>query len=26
VGIQGESYRQKQAAARISSDCSHPPT
>jgi len=25
VGIQGESYRQRQAAARVSSDCSHPP-
>ena len=26
VGIKGESYRQKQAAARVSSDQSDPPT
>ncbi|MCS5693226.1 ATP-binding protein [Cyanobium sp. FGCU-6] len=26
VGIQGDSYRQKPAAARVSGDSSHPPT
>ena len=26
VGIKGESYRQKQAAARVSSDAADPPT